>query len=96
MRRDFYLLAGIVCLLLVVAPLAAQPVPNIGSASTDVIVVGKTTEITLMGDNIGDGKQIVVLVELRQFQNSLQPIRPVTFVRENQTLAIPSGNPVLV
>src|SRR5437764_14154013 len=63
MRRDFYLLAGIVCLLLVVAPLAAQPVPNIGSASTDVIVVGKTTEITLMGDNIGDGKQIVVVGE---------------------------------
>src|SRR5258706_6534080 len=41
----------------------AQPVPNIGSASTDVNVVGKTTEITLMGDNIGDGKQIVVVGE---------------------------------
>jgi len=40
-----------------------QPVPNIGGASTDVIVVGKTTEITLMGENIGDGKQIVVVGE---------------------------------
>src|SRR5215204_5452830 len=41
----------------------AQPVPHINSASTDVIVVGKATEITLMGDNIGDGRQIVVVGE---------------------------------
>ena len=41
----------------------AQPVPTINSASTDVLVVGRTTEITLMGDNIGDGKQIVVVGE---------------------------------
>ncbi|HEV8379729.1 MAG TPA: hypothetical protein VGP99_12825, partial [Tepidisphaeraceae bacterium] len=63
MRRDLLLLAGMVFLLLAVAPLAAQPVPNISGASTDVVVVGKTTEIILMGDNIGDGRQIVVVGE---------------------------------
>src|ERR1051325_9342487 len=41
----------------------AQPVPTINSASTDVVVVGKITEITLTGENIGDGKQIVVVGE---------------------------------
>jgi len=41
----------------------AQPVPNITGASTDVVVVGKSTQITLMGDNIGDGKQIVIVGE---------------------------------
>src|SRR5437867_10950589 len=53
----------IAVMTLVAAPTLAQPVPNISGASTDVVVVGKTTEITLMGDNIGDGKQIVVVGE---------------------------------
>jgi hypothetical protein len=63
MRRDFYCLLGMLSLLVVVAPLAAQPVPNITGASTDVIVVGKTTEITLSGENIGDGNRILVVGE---------------------------------
>jgi hypothetical protein len=63
MRSFFDLLTGTVCLLVLAGRLAAQPVPSINSASTDVIVVGKITEITLMGENIGDGKQIVVVGE---------------------------------
>jgi hypothetical protein len=61
MRKLLLLVVGMVCLLVTKA--GAQPVPNISGASTDVIVVGKATEITLMGENIGDGRQIVVVGE---------------------------------
>src|SRR5213079_565436 len=50
--------------LSILTPFAsAQPVPNITSASTDVLVVGKTTDITLNGDFIGDGNRILVVGE---------------------------------
>src|SRR5688500_14010513 len=50
-------------LLFTVASAFAQPIPSIGSASTDVLVVGKTAEITLNGENIGDGTKVLVIGE---------------------------------
>jgi hypothetical protein len=41
----------------------AQAVPLIQSASSDLVVVGKSTQITLTGENLGDGTRIMVIGE---------------------------------
>jgi hypothetical protein len=63
LRKNFFLVVGMLCLLLATAHVNAQPVPSVGGASTDVLVVGKTAEITLTGENIGDGNKIIVVGE---------------------------------
>src|SRR5687768_16424471 len=63
LRKNFFLLVGMLCLLLATAHVNAQPVPSINGASTDVLVVGKTAEITFTGENIGDGNKIIVIGE---------------------------------
>src|SRR5687768_16783710 len=58
-----YRLIALLMVSLLAAPTWAQVLPVLQGVSNDIVVVGKTQDVVLRGENVGDATKVVVIGE---------------------------------